>query len=137
MDFAPPISAIVNPTGWTAAIVSGRSTIHWAATAAAPLPPGEPDVGQLPPGLKQINPGSSLNGFSFQSPNPPGPANYYVHGYVDYAPFIGVTPGSNAHDAIDSRQENLPEDCPGSYGGLFDLAVVGTTKAPHAHPRAD
>ncbi len=130
VDFAPSISNIVDPTGWGDGIVSGRSTVHWDAVVAGPLPAGEPDVGQVPPGLNQISPGSSLSGFSFQSSNPPGPVNYYMHGYVDYVAFFGANSGADTYEDVEIQQENLLSDCPQSYGGLFDLAVQGTTQGP-------
>lgn len=82
LDFAPPISNIVNPQGWTNAPFADRSTIGWSATLAAPLPPGVADVGQIQPGLFQVQPGGSVAGFSFQSQHPPGPVNFYVLGFT-------------------------------------------------------
>jgi hypothetical protein len=130
VDFASPISNVSDPTGWTNEIVSGRSTEYWDATLAGALPAGEPDVGQIPPGLDEIKPGSSLGGFSFQSPNPPGPVNYYLHGYIDYVAFFGANSGANTYKGVETQQENLIADCPQSYGGFFDLAVKGNTQGP-------
>jgi len=119
VDFATPTSNVASPTGWTNSIFADRNTVHWKATVAAPLPPDQPDVGQVPPGLYQIKAGTSQNGFSFQDPNPPGPVNYYALGFVDVA-------------TADTEEtaENTSDNCPGTVGGFFDLAVRGTTQGP-------
>jgi hypothetical protein len=119
VDFATPVSNVLSPTGWTNSTFADRNTVHWKATAAAPLPEGQTDVGQVPPGLYQVKPGTSLAGFSFQSPNPAGPVNFYALGFVD----IG---------AADTEQdaEAVADNCPASVGGFFDLAVLGTTQGP-------
>jgi hypothetical protein len=110
LDFAPPVSNVASPRGWLNTAFSGRSTLHWKAVEAAPLPAGQPDAGQVPPGLFQIKPGSSL---------PPGPVAFYVLGFADL-------PGADAE--IDA--EALADACPESTGGFFDLAVRGTTQGP-------
>ncbi len=119
LDFAPPASNVASPRGWLNTSFSGRSTLHWKAVEAAPLPAGQPDAGQAPPGLFQIKPGSSLGGFSFQSSLPPGPVNFYVLGFTDL-------PGADSE--IDA--ETLADTCPEGTGGFFDLAVRGTTQGP-------
>lgn len=86
---------------------------------AAPLPPDQPDTGQVPPGLFQIKPASSLSGFSFTSPNQPGLVNFYALGFVDL-------PGADT----EAEAESLLDNCPQSTGGFFDLAVTGTTQGP-------
>jgi len=119
VDFATPTSGIASPTGWTSSVFADRNTVHWKATAAAPLAANQSDVGQVPPGLYQVTPGTSLSGFSFQNPNPPGPVNYYALGFVDVA-------------AADTEEtaENTSDNCAGTVGGFFDLAVRGTTQGP-------
>lgn len=119
LDFAPPVSNIVNPSGWTHGSFRGRSTLGWNATAAAPLPPGVPDKGEVPPSIVQIKPGQSAGGFSFQSPKPPGPVKYYVTGFV-------AIPAQTDEAAA----ETLVEQCPQSVGHFFDVAVVGSTQGP-------
>jgi hypothetical protein len=118
IDFASPLSNVVSPTGWTNSMFADRNSVHWKATAAAPLPADQPDVGQSPPGLYQVKPGTSLTGFSFQSPHPAGPVNFYALGYAD----IGT-----ADTELDV--EPVADTCP-SVGGFFDLAVLGTTQGP-------
>lgn len=119
IDFASPVSNITSPNGWTSSTFADRNTIHWKATAAAPLPPDQVDVGQVPPGLFQIKPGTSLSGFSFQSPNQAGPVNSYSLGFADL--------GSAATEA---EAETIEDSCPQSIGGFFDLAVIGATQGP-------
>ncbi len=119
LDFAPPVSNVSSPRGWSDTTFSGRSTLHWKAIEAAPLPEGQPDTGQVPPGLFQIKPGSSLGGFSLQSSLPPGPVNFYV---------LGFTELPSADTEMDA--ETLEDTCPESTGGFFDLAVRGTTQGP-------
>lgn len=119
IDFAAPISNVTSPQGWTNGTFNGRSTTHWAATAAAPLPAGTPDVGQVPPALFPIKAGKSMSGFSLQSPNPPGPVNFYVLG-----------DGGIPETASEAEAEALMDNCPQSTGGLLDMAVSGTTQGP-------
>jgi hypothetical protein len=119
IDFAPPIQNVTSPKGWTSATFAGRNTLVWAATAVAALPAGVADVGQVPPGLFQIKPGNSQVGFSFQSPNPPGPVNSYALGFADLG-------GADTEDGA----EAIADSCPQSVGGFFDLAVIGTTQGP-------
>lgn len=119
LDFASPISSIASPEGWTSIQFAERNTRLWFASEADPLPEGEPDTGQVPPGKFQIAPGASLTGFTFQSPHGPGPVNFYARGYV------GLPGGASEEEA-----EQLLEDCPASTGGFFDLAVTGTTEGP-------
>lgn len=119
LDFTAPISDIVSPTGWTDIFFDDRNTISWFASEAAPLGPNEPDSGGVPPGLFQIKPGSSLGGFSFKSPHPPGTMHYYAQGFV---PLPTV--------ASEEEAESLSEECPEIGGSFFDLAVTGTTLGP-------
>jgi hypothetical protein len=119
LDFAPPVSNLVNPAGWTHGVMNRRSVLGWAATEPVPLAPGETDDSSVPPGIAQIKPGQSLGGFSFQSPKPPGPVKFYVTG------FVAIPPQDDEEGA-----ETLVEQCPQSVGNLLDLAVVGTTQGP-------
>jgi len=117
IDFATPVSNIASPFGWTATVFADRNTVHWKATAAAPLASDQVDVGQVPPGLFQVKPGTSLSGFSFQSPNPAGPVNSYALGFAD----IGTAD-------TEAGAEQIEDSCPQSVGGFFDLAVIGSTR---------
>jgi hypothetical protein len=119
IDFATPVQNVLSPLGWTNSTFADRNTVHWKATAAAPLPAGQEDVGQVPPGLYQVKPGTSVGGFSFQSPLPAGPVNYYLLGFVD------VAAAGTEQDA-----ENTADSCVQSIAGFFNLAVVGTTQGP-------
>jgi hypothetical protein len=118
LDFADSVSSVKTPSGWSHGFVRRRSTIAWAATAAADLPPGTPDQGQLPPLLSPIKPGASLSGFSFTSPKPPGPVKFYVTGETQ----IGVGTEEDA--------EMATQNCPQSVGSFLDLALVGSTQGP-------
>ena len=119
LDFAGPVSNVTRPVGWTNSAFSFRPTLHWFASDAAPLAPGVPDRGQIPPALSQIKPGNSLSGFAFESPNPPGPVNFYVLGFVD------VSVASSEAEA-----ETFVASCPETFGGFFDVAVRGQTQGP-------
>src|SRR6476469_9805892 len=118
IDFADPVSNITSPRGWTSSTFADRNTVHWKATAAAPLASGQVDVGQVPPGLFQIKPGTSLSGFSFQSPNNAGPVNTYALGFTD----LGAA-------STEAEAETIEDTCPG-VGSFFDLAVLGSTQGP-------
>src|SRR5579864_5284065 len=37
VDFAPVVSNVISPKGWTNTNFADRNTVHWKATAAAPL----------------------------------------------------------------------------------------------------
>lgn len=119
LDFSPPVSDFTKPRGWFQSFFADQDTIHWAAVEAAPLPPDEPDTGQVPPPLFGIKPGSSSGGFSFKSPNPPGRVTFYVLGY---APLPGAQSEAEA--------ESLLELCPEATGMFFEVAVKGTTQGP-------
>ncbi len=119
IDFGSSISGVENPQGWTDASFDGRNTIHWKAAAAAPVSPDQPDVGQVPPSPFQIKPGDFLSGFSFTSPNPPGPVHFHLLGYTDL-------PGADT----EAGAEILTDACPQIAGGFFELAVTGTTQGP-------
>lgn len=114
MDFTPPISDITAPRGWAKSFFDDRTTIHWYASEAVPSPPGKPDTGQVPPGLFQIKPGTSLGGFSFKSPLPPAPMTFYVLGFA-------LLPSAPTEE----EAESLPAVCPDISGTFFDLAVTG------------
>lgn len=117
LDFASPISNVVDPRGWLDSTYSQRSTLGWFAS----FPPGThtPSRAAVPPSPFQIKPGQSLSGFGFQSPKPPGPVKYYVRGYVG----VPVQP-----DELSA--ESLLDQCPQSFGFILDLEVVGTTQGP-------
>lgn len=117
LDFAPPVSNVVDPRGWLDTTFARRSTLGWFASFA----PGThtPSRAAVPPSPFQIKPGQSVTGFSFQSPKPPGPVKYYVRGYV------GVPVQANELSA-----ESLMDQCPQSFGPVLNLAIVGTTLGP-------
>lgn len=119
IDIAPPVSDVTTPYGWAYVTTVGRPTVGWAATLPVPLAPGEVDTGQMPHGIAEIQPGTSLGGFSFQSPNPPGQVNSYVLGFAD-------VPTA----ASEAAAETLVESCPESFRGFFEMAVKGVTEGP-------
>ncbi len=119
LDFASPVSEITSPQGWSDGFFDGRSTISWYAVEPDPSYPDEPDTGDIPPPLFPIRPGTSMSGFSFKSPNPPGPVKFYVMGFTQL-------PGAPSELEV----EELLEECPQIRGGFFDLAVTGFTQGP-------
>lgn len=123
LDFQPPVSAINSPQGWTDGFFDDRSTLHWFASQPLLPPPDAPDTGQVPPPLFPIKPGTSLSGFSFKSPNPPGQVTFYVTGF---------TPLPSAPSELEVEQ--LLEDCPAIAGNFFDLAFSATTQGPVSGP---
>lgn len=118
LDFSPPISAVTSPQGWSKSFFDDQDTIDWWAQSG-PLPPNEPDTGQIPPPLFPVKPGSSLGGFSFKSPHPPGRVTFYVTGFAP----LPAAPS-------EAEAESLMELCPEVSGTFFDLAVRGTTQGP-------
>ncbi len=119
VDFAPPVSEITSPQGWARSFFRIRSTIHWSAFEGIDPPPGEPDPGDIPPPLFPITPGTSKTGFSFKSPNPPGPVKFYVMGFTPLPSGLS-----------DEEAETLADECPQLAGNFFQLAVSGVTQGP-------
>lgn len=117
IDFAGPLSAVQSPFGWSHGIMSKRSTVHWAATLVDDNA-NFVDDGGIPPGMAQVKPGSSVAGFTFQSPKPPGPVKFFARGYVHVLFDTEV----NAEDSL--------TECPASVGPFFQVALVGTTTGP-------
>ena len=117
IDGEGPLSNIQSPQGWSHGLVKRRSTVHWAATLVAD-DPNAVDDSSIPPGVAQVKPGSSISGFSFQSPHPPGPVKFFAKGYV--------------HVLLDTEQnaEDSLTQCPASLGNFFQVALVGSTLGP-------
>lgn len=120
-DFTPPISNVTSPTGWISTMFAGRNTIYWAAVGGD-FPAGQ-DNGNVPLSPYDIAPGSTLGGFSFQSPNAPTGASDYV---------LGDAPLPTSSDGVDGEDaaEAMSDQCRQVWGNFFDMAVVGFTLAP-------
>lgn len=117
IDFASATSSVQSPFGWSHGTFKKRNTVHWAATLVVDEP-NDVDDGSIPPGVAQIQPGTSTTGFSFESLNPPGPVRFFVLGYVK----VLFETEANAEDAL--------TDCPASVGDFFQVSLVGTTTGP-------
>lgn len=74
------IAQVGSPEGWTAEELADRPILTWAATETGPLPPDYVDDGNTPPSPFSIEPGATLSGFTFQSPDPPANAVFYAQG---------------------------------------------------------
>jgi len=68
--------------------------------------------GQIIPSPFQIKPGSSVLGFSFRSPNPPGAVRFFVTGFT-------LLPSGLTFEEADRLLEETPE----LALGFFDLVV--------------
>lgn len=76
---------ILNPTapqGWSFGEHDDLPMFSWGATEVGPLPPDFVDDGNVVPSPFQIKPGRTLGGFSFQSPEPPDDAQFFVQGFT-------------------------------------------------------
>jgi len=78
------LSEITAPEGWTAEQHVDRPILSWAATDT-PLPPDYVDDGNIPPSPFSVQPGATLGGFSFRSPDPPATAVFFAQGDVPLA----------------------------------------------------
>ncbi len=116
VDFRGSTLAVANPTGWTHGLFSGRNTLGWDATLADDTAP----VGTVvPPSIAQIEPGDSLGGFSFQSPQGPGAVKFYVTGFAPVGPL-----------PTEADAERIEENCPQLARNILDQAVIGLTQGP-------
>lgn len=118
VNFEGSIDNINDPQGWDHGIMFNGSTVRWSADVAADFPPGVTDQGQVPPPAFPIHPGSSMTGFSFTSPKPPGPVKFVVHGESPIPP-----------QASESDAEQFSTVC-GLKGSFMDRGVSGTTLGP-------
>lgn len=80
VEFDSEVTNVQAPEGWHAELHRDRLILSWAATETGPLPPDYVDDGNIPPSPFSIRPGSTLSGFSFQSPDPPANATFYAQG---------------------------------------------------------
>jgi len=124
VNFVPPISNIVSPRGWSDGEFYRRSTMGWVASEPAD-PDSIPDDASVPPSIVQIKPGDTLRGFSFQSPKPPGPAKYYVTGWVP----LTVSTGATIAEAEGQAEQRI-ESCPQLQQHILDQSLVGVTAGP-------
>jgi Dockerin type I domain len=81
-DVRPDITNPKAPQGWTYLSHSDRPDFSWAATDVGTLPTNYIDDGNIPPSPFQIKPGRTLNGFSFQSSQPPTNSIVYLQGFA-------------------------------------------------------
>lgn len=126
LDFAPPVSDILKPQGWSVGPFADRNALLWGATESVEEPPDAPDTGNIPPPKFPIKPGEAMSGFGFKSPHPPGPVNFYVTGY---------TPLPSAPS--EEEAELLLEECPHIAGDFFALAARGVTEGPVSFVRVE
>lgn len=105
----------ISPSGWSFFDYASEPISSWEATEAAPDPPDFVDDGSIPPAAKSIRPGSSLTGFRFVSPDPPGEVTFYAQGETQL-PLLA--PGADA-DALPPWDDHITVD-----------SVSGTTVGP-------
>lgn len=104
------VSNLQAPQGWTANVWKDQTTVAFAATDIGTLPPNYVDDGNLLPSPHQIKQGKTLDGFSFQSPYPPGTVNLVAQGFKPLPTYV----------SDDETQQP----------SLFDGSYVGTTVGP-------
>ncbi len=124
VEIVGSVSNAMSALGWVSTEYTGRSVIGWNAFDVAD-PYGIPNDASLPPSIAQIKLGSSLGGFSFQSAKPPGPARYYVTGFV---PLAGSTAADEATAELNAEQ--LVETCSHLRMHILDQAKLGNTLGP-------
>jgi hypothetical protein len=69
-----------SPSGWTFVEHDDRPIVSWAATEIGELPPDYIDDGNVPPSPFTVAQGTTLSGFSFQSPDPPASVQFFAQG---------------------------------------------------------
>jgi len=128
VDVAPPASGIASPSGWQGKVLKIRPWVQWRAFLLAD-PDRVTNDGYVPPSIVQIKPGTSLGGFSFQSPKPPGAAAYHASGFVQFPVATGATP-AQAELAAEEMAEWIGANCPQLARPLIDQGVTGPTIGP-------
>lgn len=75
---------VVTPVGWSSFVWRGGVALSFAATGGD-VPPNWVDDGQIPipPSPFNIQPGQTVSGFSFRSPDPPGRSDFHATGFTD------------------------------------------------------
>lgn len=104
------IENIQSPAGWSAQRFFDKPITDWTATVVEPLPPDYVDDGNLPPSPFDINPGETLGGFSFQSPEPPTTVIFYAQGFA-------LLPTSVSEDDFDLAEIEIPTALENSFIG--------------------
>lgn len=121
----PPVMKFTAPKGWTAFLVSAGAMVMWQANRWAKTAPSDStQTRAFPPDA--LKPGATLSGFSFTSPHPPGPADYYV---------LGPLPDEDDHD--DSKPpptEGCYPDIAGGTLGPTDFLTVQLVLNPGKNP---
>jgi hypothetical protein len=74
-----------SPSGWTFVEHDDRPIVSWAATEIGELPPDYIDDGNVPPSPFTVSQGTTLSGFSFQSPDPPASVQFFAQGETKLA----------------------------------------------------
>lgn len=127
VDITGEVSDIIHPQGWVGDTIPEQhfknhalGAVSWHATDNVPSPPGKENAAGFLPFLYPIKPGSSMSGFSFKSPKPPGPAKFYVQDYVH------LPSAPNEEEA-----ETISNECPPEVvGDIFETSYQGTTQGP-------
>ncbi|HSN92328.1 MAG TPA: hypothetical protein VLS93_13945 [Anaeromyxobacteraceae bacterium] len=128
VDVASPVSRIAGPAGWRGRRMDTRPWVKWAALQVAD-PDHVTNDASVPPSTVQIKPGSTLAGFSFQSPKPPGLAAFHASGFVQFPRATGSTP-AEAELRAEQLAERIERECPKLARPLIDQGVTGPTVGP-------
>lgn len=119
IDLEGAVSSLTGPTGWLGRLITQETAAKWSPMEPEPLPPGVEDDESMPAPLHGIRPGSTLSGFSFQSPLPPGPRPYYISGFAP-------PPGQPSEEDA----EAFLERCPDFGKDYFHSSVLGSVQGP-------
>ncbi|MBI3555080.1 MAG: hypothetical protein HY074_02300 [Deltaproteobacteria bacterium] len=123
--YSNPNSSTTPANWWGRYMDEGWPRMNWSTYLSHP--PGvkapAPTTSGYRPKYFALKPGDSLNGFSFQSPNPPGVGMFFVEG--------DTPPPTSTPTATDDEPE---PNCPGwvTSGGKLENMVTGMTQAPAA-----
>lgn len=111
-------TGIVNPSapkGWTFAKAPGEPTVTWAATQVDSVPANFVDDGSAIPSPYQVQPGQTLSGFSFQSPQSPTVVKFYAQGFTQIPQAVDAADLYNAGYALTDYTND---------------SIIGVTQAP-------
>jgi len=141
LDTTAIVSDATSPPGWEFGAIT---LLGWGA---ASFPAGWVDDGSqnLPESPDAIQPGQTLAGFSFKSPNAPGPVTFYAQGFVPipavandveefamagYDPALLDFTQNSKSGTIDGPASECSDEADNDGDGKVGLAANGSENSP-------
>lgn len=98
------VSHVTSPRGWSALPSADGAILHWQATETEEVDSREVDTGDVPPARFAVEPGETLEGFSFRSHNSPGSVTFFAQGE---SKIPVLSPGQETPDFADFRRNGF------------------------------